>query len=89
MGTLKTLGIVANVSEGVQVNANICAVRVLTSASSTITVEQSIDGTNYSAIADISLTIDGPGEFNLSDIVPGQYIRVVSTATMTDCKILF
>lgn len=89
MGTLKTLGITDNVSDGVQVNSNLCAIRVITSASSTVTVEQSIDGTNYSAIADISLTINGAGEFNLSDIVPGQYLRVKSTAVMTSCKILF
>jgi len=89
MATLKTLTIEENVSEPVQINGNNCAVRVTTTESATITVQRSIDNVNFSEIPELSLTVDGSDEFNLSDIVPGQYLRVHSSAEMTLCKILF
>jgi ribose 5-phosphate isomerase len=88
MAGLKSLAIVSNLSESVKIDGTRCAIRVTTSASSTITVERSIDNSNFSAIPDISLTVNGSDEINLIDIVPGQFLRVRSTAAMSDCKIL-
>ena len=89
MATLKELGITANLSDAVKVDGSKCAIRVTTSASSTVTVERSIDGTNFSTITDVTWTVNGSDEINLVDIMPGQFLRVRSTATMTVCKILF
>jgi len=89
MSTLKDLAIVANVSAAVQVNSESCAIRVVTSASSTITVQRSIDGVNFTDIPDVSLVVNGTDEMNLNGIVKGQYLKVSSTAAMTSCKILF
>lgn len=89
MSTLKNLAIESNLSESVKIDGVKCAIQVTTSASSTITVERSIDNNNFSEIPDVSLTVDGIDEMNLVDIVPGQFLRVRSTATMTSCKILY
>lgn len=88
MPGLKNLVIVSNLSESAKIDGTKCAIRVTTSESSTITIERSIDNTNFSAIPDLSLTVDGSDELNLIDIVPGQFLRVRSSAEMTECKIL-
>lgn len=90
MATLKTLAIVANVSEAVRIDAGRCAIRVTTTENSNITVSRSVDGTNFSVIPDIILAVNNTSnEFNLVDIVPGQWLKVNSSGAMTECKILF
>lgn len=90
MATLKKLEITNNVSEPVRIDGHRCAIRVTTTEASEITVERSIDGTNFSLIPDLSFTVnDTSDEFNLVDIVNGQWLRVSSTGEMTLCKILF
>lgn len=88
MSTLKDLAIVANTSAPAQLNGTGCAVKVTTTEASTITVERSVDGTNFKEIPEISFAVNGSEEFNLTDFVPGQYVRVVSTGAMTVCKVL-
>lgn len=89
MATLKTLVITNKVTEAVRIDSNSCAIRVTTTEASVITVERSLDGNNFSVIPDVSLTVNNASdEMNLTDIVPGQWLRVVSTGMMTLCKIL-
>lgn len=87
---LKDLIITDNVSEAVKVENEKCSILVTTSASSTVTFERSLDGTNFSTIPDVSLTVNSAtDQINLADIIPGQFLRVKSSGTMTACKILF
>jgi hypothetical protein len=87
--SLKTLAVADNVSEAFQVDSNVVAVQITTTESSTITVHTSVDGENFDAVDDVSYTIDGISTKNLSDLVEGQYIKIVATAgTMTSVKIL-
>jgi hypothetical protein len=90
MATLKDLSIAGNVSEPVRIDGTRCAIRVTTTEASTITVERSIDGANFSLVSDFSLAVDNTSdEFNLVDVVFGQWLKVKSTGEMTVCKILF
>lgn len=86
---MKTLAVADNVSESFQANGNVAAARITTSASSTIVVERSIINSDFVAVPDLSWTINGTDEFNITDLVEGQFIRIKATAgTMTDVKIL-
>lgn len=89
MATLKTLEITNKVTEAIRVDAKSCAILVVTSEASNITVERSADGTNFSLIPDLTLAVNGTGEMNLIDIIEGQWLRVTSTGAITTCKILF
>ena len=86
---LKTLAVAANVSEAFQANGNVAAARVTTTESSTIVVERSIINSDFKQVPDLAWTIDGTDEFNITDLVEGQFIRIKATAgTMTAVKIL-
>jgi hypothetical protein len=86
---LKTLAVTDNVSESFQANGTTAAVRVTTSEASTITVERSIVNADFVAVPDLSWSIDGTDEFNVVDLVEGQFLRVKATAgVMTAVKVL-
>ncbi len=86
---LKTLAVAGNVSASFKANGPVVAVRVTTTVSSTIVVERSIVDADFKTVPDLSWTINGTDEFNISDLVEGQFLRIKATAgTMTDVKIL-
>lgn len=86
---LKTLAVTANESEAFQVNGKNIVVVVTTSESSAITLKTAADGIVFSTNTVFSETVDGTQEFNLTDFVAGQWVKVVATSgTMTACKIL-
>jgi hypothetical protein len=89
MATLKTLVITNKVTEAVRIDSESCAIMVTTTEASTVTVERSVDGNVFAIIPNVSLVVNGSDGLNLTDIVPGQWLRVTSTGAITLCKILF
>jgi len=91
MATLKTLLITNKVTEAVRVDADKCMVMVTTTEASTITIERSAEGSVFALIPDVSIVLSGAGSGmeNLTDVVPGQWLRFTSTGAITLCKILF
>lgn len=86
---LRTFTVADNATNGEKINTNPMVIQVTTSESSVITLKTSLDDGTYSTNANFSETVNGTAEFNITDVVPGQYIKVVATSgTLTAAKIL-
>ncbi len=89
MEQLQDLTVAENVSSAFNANDRDVAIKVTTSESSTIVIHRSIDNTDFRVIPDLSWTIDGIDEINLTDCKKGQFYKVVATAgVMTAAKVL-
>lgn len=76
-------------SESIQINAEYCTVALTTSNSGAITLQRSYNSVDYSHVEDFEIDAPiGNVEFGVSDIVRGQYIRVLSTAPITKGGVL-
>ena len=66
------------ISEKIQLNGTIAAIRIEV-REAIITIERSITGMDFTAVPDFNLLVSIVEEFNITDAVPGQFIRIVST----------
>lgn len=77
-----------NTHEAVQAQSPNAAIQVTTTEASVITVQRSANGADYSDLPDFSLAVNGLDEFNIINMAPGQYFRVMSTGEMTKVNIV-
>ena len=75
-------------SKGVPLEGDKAAVQLKTLAAGTITVERAVNGQDFTPVPDFSEPIDGVGEFNIINAMPGQFIRIVSTVEVEAANIL-
>lgn len=78
------------VSKGIQLYDNNSVIRLVTSQSGKVTIERSIIGADYAPVDgfEVSVVADAPVEIGISDAKRGQYIRIVSTAPITELTAL-
>lgn len=75
-------------SAKVQLDHDKAAVQVKTAGPGTITVERAVNGVDFTAVPDFEESIDGVGEFNIVNAMPGQFIRIVSTVEVVAANVL-
>jgi hypothetical protein len=88
MSKYKKLTITGNESESFQVSGNNVAVSVETSASATVKAQTSIDNVNFTDVEDAVLTVNGVYNFNLTDLVEGQFVKVIATGSLIKVSVL-
>lgn len=72
----------------VQASSTSAVVQIWTADEATVTVQRALDGLNFTDVGSFETTIDGLGEFNIINIIPWQFIRIVSTADVSKMNIL-
>jgi len=75
-------------SPGVQIEGSGAAVQLKTSVAGTVTVERAVNGKDFTAVPDFSVSVNGLAEFNIANAIKGQWIRVASTVEPVSCNIL-
>lgn len=75
-------------SPKVQLDHDKAAVQVKTNGAGNITVERAVNGQDFTAVPDFDEAIDGVGEFNIVNAMPGQFIRIVSTVEVVAANVL-
>lgn len=75
-------------SRKVQLDHDKAAVQIKTNGAGTITVERAVNGQDFTPVPDFDEAIDGVGEFNIVNAMPGQFIRIVSTVEVFAINIL-
>jgi len=73
---------------GVMINSNGASVQIKTLTEGVVKVQRATDAVNYSDIPYFEKTVNGVGEFNITNAQPGQYVRIVSTVAVEFCNIL-
>jgi hypothetical protein len=75
-------------SPGVQIEKNGAAVQIKTTVAGTVTVERAVNGKDFTAVPDFSVSVNGLAEFNVTNAIKGQWIRVACTVEPVSCNIL-
>ena len=76
------------VSPGVQIEGTAAAVQIKTAVAATITVERAVNAKDFSPVPNFELAVNGLDEFNVTNALKGQWIRVVSTDEPVSCNVL-
>lgn len=75
-------------SPKVQLENDKAAVQLKTVGAGIVTVERAVNGQDFSPVPDFEEPIDGLGEFNIVNAMPGQFIRIVSTVEVVAINVL-
>ena len=76
------------VSPGVCIEGTGAAVQITTALAATVTVQRAVNAKDFTTVPDFTVNVNGLNEFNISNAMPGQYIRIASTVVPTRCNIL-
>ncbi|MGL4994126.1 MAG: hypothetical protein ACRC6R_08420 [Bacteroidales bacterium] len=72
-----------------QINRERCTIALTTQSAGTITMQRSYNGVAYAPVTDLNIeAASGNTEFGLSDIVPGQFIKIISTVPIIKAGLL-